>query len=443
MRRSHNFHVSTRAGRFIGVMALIGGTMSTLVLGVATPSAQAATRSLSTRVESPPSAAAKALSSRAVREAESAPQRAGWNQVNELSPPGSEPSCPNCSMDGAGLGESVAISGDTMVVGANSDNDGIGAAYVYTGSNSTWTYVTTLIPSDGVYGDGFGFSVAVSSGIIVVGSVDHSSPPTYPFGVGAAYVYANGGTYSQVAELIDPGAEYDFFGSSVAISSNSTIEISAPTENSDEGAVFVYTESGSVWPSSPTQTLTAPGPEGAPGYGDLFGEGLADNSMTMLIGAPGDPGATVPVPTNCNTSQSAGCATGAVYVYKYKTASGRWKEEAELTASNGEGCSATCTDEADYEGGDYFGWRVAITGNMVAVGAPWASIPAAPDGGTSDTPNSTGTAYVFTGSGASWTQRDELYSPAEVTDGGQDWFGSEVGVMTNSSVVVGAQYDSE
>ena len=130
-------------------------------------------------------------------------------------------------------------------------------------------------------------------------------------------------------------------------------------------------------------------------------------------------------------------------MYKYNATSGRWKEKAKLTASNGEGCSATCTDQADYEGGDYFGWRVAISGTTAAVGALSASIPPAPDGGTSDTPNSTGTAYVFTGSGASWTQQDELYSPAEVTDGGQDWFGSQVAVMTNSSVVVGAQYDSE
>ena len=265
MRRSHNFYASTCRGpvhrRYSPDCGHheCPGFGSCDALGPSRDSV-----SLSTRIHPLPPAAAKALSSRAVRQAEAAPQVAGWSQVGELSPPGPEPSCPNCNVYGAGLGESVAISGDTMVVGANSDNGGIGAVYVYTGSGSTWTYVTTLIPSDGVSDDSFGYSVAVSSGIIVVGSVDHSSPPSYPFGEGAAYVYTNGGTYSQVAELIDPGAEYDFFGSSVAISSNSTVEISAPTENSDEGAVFVYTESGSVWPTSPTQTLTAPGPRARP-----------------------------------------------------------------------------------------------------------------------------------------------------------------------------------
>ncbi|MGB7051272.1 MAG: hypothetical protein WBG41_06870 [Acidimicrobiales bacterium] len=93
--------------------------------------------------------------------------------------------------------------------------------------------------------------------------------------------------------------------------------------------------------------------------------------------------------------------------------------------------------------GDYFGWSVAIKGETLAIPAPFASIPAAPDGGTSTTPNSPGTAYVFTGSGSSWTKQAELYDPAEVTNGGQDWFGFKVAVATASSVVVTAPYDPE
>jgi hypothetical protein len=318
-----------------------------------------------------------------------------------------------------------------MVVGGNGDGTQGGAVYVFTGSKSSWSLAATLNPSDGNTGDGFGYSVAVSSGIIVVGAVDLN-------GDGAAYVYTNGGTYSQVAEFTDPGqTDDDFFGSTAAIDNNSTVMLSAPFENDSEGAVFEYTESDSIWQTTPTATLPAPDSNG---YGDIFCEGLAVDGSTMVIGAPGNPGATSAA--NCNATARAGCSTGAVYVYN-EAPSGKWKEKAKVVATNGEGCSATCSSGADNMGGDYFGWNVSISGNTLAIGAPFASIPATVDGGTFDRPNSTGTAYVFTGSGPSWTQQAELYDPAEVTNGGQDWFGLEVRVKTASSVVVTAPYDTE
>ena len=443
MRRSHDFYVSTRAGRFISVTALIAGTMSTLVVGVATPSAQAATRSSSTRIHSLPPAAAKALSSRAVRQAEAAPQVAGWSQVNEL--PSPDPS--STSM----FGYSIAISGDTMVVGSEGANNDNGVAYVFTGSDSSWTYATTLYPSGVTLNDclstsnvceEFGASVAIQSSTIVVGAFGAGAS------YGAAFVYTgSGSSWTQQAVVNDPGqVAGDYFGIDVAVQSSSTVIVGAWGENSDEGAVFVYTESGSVWPTSPTQTLTAPGPEGAPGYGDLFGLSLAVSSTTLAIGAPGDPGATSPVPSNCNSSASAGCSTGAVYVYT--EVGNAWTEEVKLTASNGEGCSQTCSDGPDSMGGDYFGWSVAIKGKSVAIGAPWATAPSPPsstgpepDGSyTSYAPDCTGTVYVFKGSGAAWSQKDELYDPAEVTKGGSDWFGYNLAFL-GKSIVATAPYD--
>jgi len=114
-----------------------------------------------------------------------------------------------------------------------------------------------------------------------------------------------------------------------------------------------------------------------------------------------------------------------------------------LIATNGEGCLADCPDA----GGDWFGWSVAIKGKTLPVGAPFATAPSPPsatgpepDGGTPDAP-STGTAYVFTGSRAAWTQKDELYDPAEVTAGVQDYFGSNVAVLGKSSIVATAPFD--
>ena len=55
----------------------------------------------------------------------------------------------------------------------------------------------------------------------------------------AAYVYTNGGSYSKQAEFTDPGeTTNDFFGSTVAIASNTDVMVSAPFELTDEGAVF-------------------------------------------------------------------------------------------------------------------------------------------------------------------------------------------------------------
>ncbi len=62
-----------------------------------------------------------------------------------------------------------------MVVGAPYDNGGVGAAYVYTGSGSSWSQVAELVPTNGVDGDYFGYSVAIDSGTIVVGAPCHSA----------------------------------------------------------------------------------------------------------------------------------------------------------------------------------------------------------------------------------------------------------------------------
>jgi hypothetical protein len=428
MGDSHFPRVSARTGWFLGALILMAGMVGTIALVAAPPVAQAASafHPSAPGLERVPVPAAASSSLGAARRPEPLVGGNGWDQVNETYGP-----------SGSSFGDAVAISGDTMVVGAESANSGIGAAFVYTGSGSTWSEEAELTPSDGAVNDSFGYSVAVSSGTIVVGSPDHSTSPLT--GEGAAYVFENGGSYAQEAELIDPGAATnDFFGGHVATLSMTSVVVSAPFEEAGEGAVFVYTKHGSSWPSTPTDTLGAPG--GTDGYGDIFGEGLAVSASTLVIGAPGSPGATPPS-TCSGSSAGVGCSTGAAYVYK--DTRGTIVEQAKLTAWNGEGCSQTCSSGVDDMGGDYFGWSVAVQGNTVAVSSPWASQPPAPDGGTSDAPSSTGAAYVFTKSGTNWAQQQEIYDPAEVASGVQDWFGWAIAVMPKSSIVVTAPYDPE
>ena len=103
------------------------------------------------------------------------------------------------------FGRSVAIDGDTVVIGARYDDDGgswSGAAYVFrtTDGGATYDEVAKLTASDAAEGDRFGWSVAIDGGTIVVGTYDDDAGLTS----GSAYVFLTtdgGATYGQVAKL--------------------------------------------------------------------------------------------------------------------------------------------------------------------------------------------------------------------------------------------------
>ena len=114
------------------------------------------------------------------------------------------------------FGVSVAIAGDTIVVGAYGDDDSgsdSGSAYVFTRTGTTWTEQTKLTASDGAAGDQFGTSVAITGDTIVVGAdLDDTAS-------GSAYVFTRTGTaWMEQAKLTaSDGAAVDSFGISVAI----------------------------------------------------------------------------------------------------------------------------------------------------------------------------------------------------------------------------------
>src|SRR5262249_23032652 len=94
------------------------------------------------------------------------------------------------------FGTSVALSGDTAIVGADGEASYQGAAYVFVRSGSAWTEQSELTASHGTAGDAFGTSVAVDGNTVVVGSPWHSSSQ------GAAYVLSsnNGDACSTAAQ---------------------------------------------------------------------------------------------------------------------------------------------------------------------------------------------------------------------------------------------------
>ena len=182
------------------------------------------------------------------------------------------------------FGFSVAVDGDTAVVGApHFWAIDPGAAYVYTRQSGAWNQVAKLTASDGADNDQFGGSVAIDGDTVVVGADGDDSDQ------GAAHVFTKpaGGwaTTSTAAKLTaSDGAADDQFGISVAMDGD-TVVVSADEDDSDQGAAYVFIKPSNGWATTSTAAkLTAS--DGA--ADDHFGVSVAVDGDTVVVGAPLD-----------------------------------------------------------------------------------------------------------------------------------------------------------
>jgi hypothetical protein len=172
------------------------------------------------------------------------------------------------------FGFSVAISGSTAVVGAYGKNSGAGASYAFVRSGTTWSQQAELTASDGAAQDGFGRAVAISGSTAVIGAAGKNS------GVGVAYAFVRSGTtWSQQAELIGSDSTFANFGASVAIS-GSTAVVGAPLPflPRHRGGAYVFVQSGTTW----TQLKILSASDGTLHQG--FGSPVAISGSTALVG---------------------------------------------------------------------------------------------------------------------------------------------------------------
>ena len=146
------------------------------------------------------------------------------------------------------FGFSVSVSGDTAVVGARFEDDkgsNSGSAYVFVRSGTTWTQQAKLTASDGAADDNFGDSVSVSGDTVVVGASGDDGNK------GSAYVFVRSGTtWSQQAKLTaSDGAVGDIFGISISVSGDTTVVGAAfDGDNGDfSGSAYVFIRSGTAW----------------------------------------------------------------------------------------------------------------------------------------------------------------------------------------------------
>jgi hypothetical protein len=378
-----------------------------------------------------------------------------------------------------GFGAALAVSGDTLAVGApGHDGNGLatGAVYVFRRSGTDWQQEALVQAADGRRRDLFGTSVALAGDTLAVGASGEASDATgidgdpYDNSVddnGAVYVFRRDDTgWHQEAYVKSSRVRYrQYFGARVALSGDTLAVIAvSPPQDPDSppegprvpavhmfrrgeagwqaesvidvgedlallslalsgdtvafggaGDVHVYRRSGASWQHEANLASSC-------ASGDAFGASVALSGETLAIGAPYEDSAATGV--NGNPSGDGVPDSGAVYVYRRSGVS--WLQEAYIKASN---TGAT----------DRFGRSVALSGELLAVGA--SGEDSAATGVNGDQADNSimygGAVYVFRRRDAAWQQT--AYVKASNTDA-RDAFGDQV-ALSGDILAAGAAGD--
>ena len=285
------------------------------------------------------------------------------------------------------FGKSVAVAGDTIVVGEQRDQDagvGKGAVHVFARNGGVWSHAAKLVASPRVSNGEFGCDVAISGDTIAVGS--------YGYGgyAGGAYVFQRvGSSWAQQAVIGSPSSGAHALGWSLDIDGD-TLLIGCHEDDalgSDSGAAYVYTRSGEAW--SYRQQLVAS--DGA--ANDYFGRSVAIGGGVALIGA--------------NADDDLGNWSGAAYLFKGSGSS--WAQAEKILPSDG-----AAQDE--------FGFAVAFDGQSAVIGAQK----------TSQLGAATGRAYLYTYDGTGLTEVRALSASDAAADA---YYGAAVAVSGNSCLI--------
>ena len=349
-------------------------------------------------------------------------------------------------------GDTVVVGDDdetSNATGVNGDQSDAsvgqaGAAYVFVRNGTTWSQQAYLKPINTQGGERFGHSVAISGDSIVVGAfwegqlkqgVNPDPTIVFPYPAprsGAAYTFVRvAGAWFTEAYIKASNTKTtiginDNFGNSVAISGD-LMAIGAPNESSNAvgidhdqtntqqplaGAVYLFKRTAGVW----AQAAYVKGPIKK---SQQFGWSVAAFGSTVVVGAPLE---------NSGSSGTAGdgtdtSATNAGAAYVYSSSGGVWGLQAYLKASN-------------TEAQDQFGWTVAASGDTVAVGAVGEDGNATGINGdqTNNSISNAGAVYVFVRTGALWAQQAYVKASDPFANG---QFGAALAV-DGDTLVVGA-----
>ena len=326
---------------------------------------------------------------------------------------------------------SVAVSGDTVVVGASADDDynltgcgnftscNSGSAYVFVRPAAGWSDATEdakLTASDAEKFDNFGVSVSVSGDTVVVGAWQDNAgcPGTQEScNSGSAYVFVRPvggwtGSLNEQARLMASDAAFeDVFGNGVSVSGD-TVVVGASRDDDGglgSGSAYVFVEPAGGWSGVLNQQAKLTASDAA--ASDFFGAFVSVDGGTVVVGSFLD--------------DDGGSGSGSAYVFERPGAG--WSdatEDAKLTAS-------------DAAINDQFGFSVSVNGDTVAVGAR----------GDDDGGSGSGSAYVFERPGAGWSDATEdtklTASDASADDGFSGGFVS----VSGDTLVIGSPGDDD
>lgn len=298
---------------------------------------------------------------------------------------------PSFPTTGYAFGESIALSGDTLLVGSPFDLESglsAGAVHVYVFDGTTWVEEEVLTASDAQAGDQFGRAVALSGDRALVGAPADDDLGTSS---GSAYVFDRTGTqWSEEAKLLPiDGVTSDEFGSVLSVDGGLCVvgaRLDDPS-GQDSGSAYVFRRVAASWVEM--QKLVPS--DGA--QGDQFGTGVAIDSLRVAVGSPNDDG-----PSN----------SGSVYVFELQGLT--WVESQKVRAN-------------DPSGQARFGASVDLDGSVLVVGTPL--------GDAHSLNGNTGCAYAFEDSSGTWLQQSKLV-------GSDSLSGDEMGssICTDGTVTI-------
>ncbi len=376
-------------------------------------------------------------------------RKTGWIQQAKI--------VPKDINSGDKFGSSLAISGNTLVVGVpkhNSVGEKSGAIYIFEKKGEEWQQKAKLIGDDTETKDQFGRDVAIDGNRVIVGAPLSNIP--FP-DAGSAYIFEQKGqTWTQVAKLSSSDISgFDWFGSTVALKGNLAV-VGAIREDgrlvsSDAGAAYIFRYTEGVWIEE--SKILGHNTKAS----DNFGSVIVTNGTDVVVGVPSSGnsggvyffekleagwtqtgnflhfhlkpkdllnvsgfGSSLSMYDNYIAIGATGFSSGDITVGSadiYMKRMETWIFRQRLTANDG-------------KNGDNFGAAVALSGKTVLVGAPDHN-SAGGDG--------SGAAYVFQPRGTNWVQQSKLVDPISALE---DEFGYSVAV-SRKTAVVGARQDDK
>ncbi len=260
------------------------------------------------------------------------------------------------------FGRSVAVDGETIVIGATGFNDR-NAVYVFVRSGTLWNLQAKLMAADAPTYSSFSCSVSLHADTVLVGDQDRE----------AAYIFTRSGTvWSQQAKITAfDDTLYSSFGCSVSLNNDTALigaSQASDNEGQSSGAAYIFTRSGTTW----SQQAKLTGMEDPHTIYANFGLSVSLYGDTALVGSPND-----------GSSIDSSYRAGSAYIF---TRSGTiWSMQAKLLAE-------------DREDNDSFGYPVAINCDSALIGAM----------GDDDRGSESGAAYLFTHDGSAWSQQKKI-----------------------------------